>query len=258
VSEVAVGPVPREQTSPAARVVLSAKDLCKTYTGKIDTPVLLGIDFEVREGEFVAVMGQSGSGKSTLLNILGCLDRPTSGYLEIDGQEIAMLNDDELAHLRSRSIGFVFQFHFLLDEFTCLENVLMPILIAKGKVSRQERDRMVKLTRRMGLASVLDHTPDTMSGGQNQRCAIVRALANNPRVVLADEPTGNLDRRAGEEVFATLREMNKESGTAVVLVTHDDRLAREADRIVVIEDGMMREIRADELYSGRTGFAHQA
>jgi ABC-type lipoprotein export system ATPase subunit len=239
-----------------SRTVIAAKELCKTYVGKISTPVLMGIDFEVHESEFVAVMGQSGSGKSTLLNILGCLDRPTSGSLEIDGETISDLSDDELAHLRSRSIGFVFQFHYLLDEFTCLENALMPILIANGQVTRGERDRMVYLARRMGLASVLDHTPDTMSGGQNQRCAIVRALANSPRVILADEPTGNLDRRAGEEVFATLREMNQEAGTAVVLVTHDDRLAREADRIMVIEDGFMHEAKARDLYAGTSGFAH--
>lgn len=232
-------------------VVVGARGLQKTYFGKIDTPVLEGIDLEVREGEFVAVMGQSGSGKSTLLNILGCLDRATGGYLEIDGREVAALDDDELAALRSKSIGFVFQFHFLLDEFTCLENCLMPIWIEKGTASREDRDRVVRLMRRVGLSSVLDHTPDTMSGGQNQRCALVRALANSPRLILADEPTGNLDRKAGEEVFTLLREMNKETGAAVVLVTHDDRLASEADRIVMIEDGRLRSVAPNELYRGR-------
>lgn len=233
-----------------SKTVLEATGLEKTYSAKIETPVLKGIDFKVEEGEFVAVMGQSGSGKSTLLNILGCLDRASAGLLKISGQDVSTLDDDELAALRSRDIGFVFQFHFLLEEFTCLENALMPILIREGHVSRTDRSRVLRLMQRMGLEHVLDHRPEEMSGGQNQRCAIVRALANNPHVILADEPTGNLDRRAGEEVFATLRDMNRESGSAVVLVTHDDRLASEADRIMMIEDGMMHQVSANSLYRG--------
>jgi lipoprotein-releasing system ATP-binding protein len=233
-----------------SEMVVEAIHLEKTYFGKIDTPVLTGIDFEIREGEFVAIMGQSGSGKSTLLNVLGCLDRATGGILRITGKDLSDLDDNELAELRSGSIGFVFQFHFLLDAFTCEENCTMPILIRKGHVPREDRDRIRVLMDRVGLTDVRDHTPDAMSGGQNQRCAIVRALANNPRLILADEPTGNLDRRAGEEVFKLLREMNRETGAAVMLVTHDDRLAREADRILMIEDGLMHGVTVDELYRG--------
>ena len=234
-----------------SKVFISARHLEKTYTGKIDVPVLKGIDFEVQEGEFVAVMGQSGSGKSTLLNILGCLDRGTGGVLEIIGHDVSSLSDDQLAYLRRDAIGFVFQFHFLLDGFTCLENTLVPIMIRDGHVSKEDRKRMLGLLDRMGLSGVLDHTPDSMSGGQNQRCAIVRAMANNPRVILADEPTGNLDRKSGEEVFATLRDLNRETGAAVVLVTHDDRLAQEADRIVMIEDGLMHAVTAKDIYQGQ-------
>jgi len=235
-----------------SRYVVEARDLRKTYMGKIETPVLQGLNFTIQPGEFVAIMGQSGSGKSTLLNILGCLDRASAGTLLLDGHDVSRLVDDELAELRSSCIGFVFQFHFLLDEFTCEENAVMPILIRKGHVPRTDRDRVRKLLRRVGLSSVMDHTPDTMSGGQNQRCAIVRALANEPSLILADEPTGNLDRRSGEEVFSLLRDMNKEIGAAVILVTHDDRLAAEADRILSIEDGLISEVEVADLYRGRS------
>ena len=227
--------------------VVEAIDLRKTYFGKVDTPVLKGINMSVEPGEFVAVMGQSGSGKSTLLNLLGCLDRPTGGALFINGQNPAELEDDELATLRSETVGFVFQFHFLLDEYTCLENALLPIMIRSGSVSRKDRDRVVYLLRRIGLASVLHHTPDAMSGGENQRCAIVRALANAPQLVLADEPTGNLDKRSGEEVFRMFKEMCHETDVSVVMVTHDDRLARQAGRIMMIEDGLMREVTEAEV-----------
>ncbi len=223
-------------------LVVETRGLRKTYFGKVEVPVLHGIDMEVRAGEFVAVIGQSGSGKSTLLNILGCLDRPTAGTVCIDGEDVATLDDDALAELRSDRIGFVFQFHYLLDEFTCLENALMPITIRRGAATDAERARVTALLERVGLGGQLHKTPDTMSGGQNQRCALVRALSNRPRLLLADEPTGNLDSRSGQEVFALLREMGRETGVAVVMVTHDDRLARAADRIVLIEDGRMREL----------------
>jgi ABC-type lipoprotein export system ATPase subunit len=229
-----------------SRLVVEARDLRKTYFGKIVVPVLHGIDLMVREGEFVAIMGQSGSGKSTLLNLLGCLDRATGGELEIDGQDVAALDDDALARLRSETIGFVFQFHFLLDEFTCLENALMPIMIRHGAPTPAERDRVTGLLCRVGLGGQLHQTPDTMSGGQNQRCAIVRALANEPRLALADEPTGNLDSHSSAEVFRLLREMNRETGIAVIMVTHDDRLARAADRILLIEDGRIHELDSAE------------
>jgi ABC-type lipoprotein export system ATPase subunit len=219
--------------------VLAASHLEKTYYGKVDAHVLKGVDLEVHAGEFMAVMGQSGSGKTTLLNLFGCLDRPTGGRLRIGGQDPAQLDDDELALLRADMVGFVFQSHFLLDEYTCLENALLPLLIRKGHVTRSDQERVVQLLSRVRLNDQLDKHPDEMSGGQNQRTAIVRALANQPRVILADEPTGNLDSENGVEVFSLFRELGKEAGIAVVMVTHDDRLAKQADRIVTMRDGKL-------------------
>jgi lipoprotein-releasing system ATP-binding protein len=224
------------------QIVVATRGLKKTYFGKVETPVLHGIDIEIRAGEFVAIIGQSGSGKSTLLNILGALDVPTEGTVLIDGVDIATLSEDGLAALRNRVVGFVFQFHYLLDELTCLENALTPITIAKGEASEEEKSYVSGLLDRVGLAEQANKHPDTMSGGQNQRCAIIRALANQPKIVLADEPTGNLDSRSGNEVFKIMREMNREKGVAFIMVTHDDRLAQEADRILAIEDGWVREV----------------
>jgi lipoprotein-releasing system ATP-binding protein len=226
----------------APPVVVETRDLRKTYFGKVAVPVLHGIDLRIRAGEFVAIIGQSGSGKSTLLNILGALDVPTGGTVLINGVDIGLLDDDALADLRSEGIGFIFQFHHLLDEYTCLENVLLPLIIRHGSVDAADQARVIRLLERVGLGHRLDNHPDSMSGGENQRCAIVRALANEPRIVLADEPTGNLDSRSGQEVFALMREMNREVGVAFIMVTHDDRLAQAADRILLIEDGRMREI----------------
>jgi ABC-type lipoprotein export system ATPase subunit len=229
-------------TEPAGRIVVETRGLKKTYFAKVATPVLHGIDLAIREGEFIAIIGQSGSGKSTLLNILGALDVPTEGQVLIDGVDIATLSEDQLASLRKRVVGFVFQFHYLLDELTCLENVLTPVLISKGEANAAETARAIALLERVGLADQLHKHPDTMSGGQNQRCAIIRALANQPKIVLADEPTGNLDSRSGDEVFNIMREMNRENGVAFIMVTHDDRLAQEADRIVMIEDGWVHAV----------------
>jgi lipoprotein-releasing system ATP-binding protein len=223
-------------------IVIETQGLQKTYFGKVAVPVLRGVDLCIRAGEFVAIIGQSGSGKSTLLNILGALDVPTGGTVLINGVDISTLDDDALAALRSEDIGFIFQFHHLLDEYTCLENALIPLIIRHGDVSEAERSRVVRLLERVGLGHRLENHPDAMSGGENQRCAIVRALANAPRIVLADEPTGNLDSRSGQAVFALMREMNREIGVAFVMVTHDDRLAQAADRIVLIEDGRIREL----------------
>jgi ABC-type lipoprotein export system ATPase subunit len=220
------------------------RNLRKTYGlgGPNPVEVLHGVDFEVYPGEFVAVVGQSGSGKSTLLNILGALDKPTSGEVRIGGVDISSLHPDQLARLRSRSVGFVFQFHYLLEEFTCLENVLMPVYIDKGVPSREDTRRMKQLLERVGMGDQLDKLPGQMSGGQQQRAAIIRALANQPNLVLADEPTGNLDSRSGHEVFNLMREITRESGVAFIMVTHDDRLAHAADRIVRIEDGLLTEV----------------
>ena len=226
---------------------VETRDLQKTYYGKVDVPVLHGLDIQVSPGEFVSIIGQSGSGKSTLLNILGCLDRPTGGQVLIDGIDVNDVDDNVLAQVRSERIGFVFQFHYLLDAFTCLENALMPISIHHGTVTGEEKEWVIGLLRRVGLGDQLHKTPDAMSGGQNQRCAIVRALANQPHLVLADEPTGNLDSRSGQEVFHLMRGMNRELGTAFIMVTHDDRLARAADRILLIEDGYIHEVSSDEV-----------
>jgi ABC-type lipoprotein export system ATPase subunit len=225
-------------------IVVETRELRKTYFGKVDVPVLFGIDIEIRAEEFVAVIGQSGSGKSTLLNLLGALDTPTSGTVFINGVDISTLDENELARLRSDEIGFIFQFHYLLDEFTCLENALMPISIREGGVSEAQRQRVIGLLQRVGLGAKLDKHPDEMSGGENQRCAVVRALANAPLIVLADEPTGNLDSASGAEVFALMRQMNRESRVAFVMITHDDRLARAADRILRIENGLLHEVDA--------------
>lgn len=225
------------EPAPAAETI----DLHKTYPGAVPVPVLHGIDLRVMPGEFVAVLGQSGSGKSTLLNCLGALDRPTGGRVIIAGQDLADLDDDELADLRNARIGFIFQFHYLQDEFTCLENALMPITIRKGVPSDEDIDRVVGLLGRVSLDHRLDNRPNQLSGGEQQRTAIVRALANQPRLVLADEPTGNLDSRSGAQVFDLMREINEETGVAFVMVTHDDRLAAQADRTVRIEDGLLYE-----------------
>jgi ABC-type lipoprotein export system ATPase subunit len=230
-----------------SRPVVETFDLRKTYFGKVDVPVLFGIDMRVEVGEFVAIIGQSGSGKSTLLNILGALDRPTGGRVLINGVDIGKLSDDGLARLRNETVGFIFQAHYLLDEFTCLENVLMPLTIRWGSVPLADRQRAVRLLQRVGLGDQLYKRPDEMSGGQNQRCAIVRALAAQPRLVLADEPTGNLDSQNGQEVFTLMREITRETGVAVIMVTHDDRLARAADRILLIEDGFLEELTVEEM-----------
>lgn len=234
----------KEPLEPASvpPVVVETRGLKKTYFGKVDVPVLHGIDLQIRAEEFVAIIGQSGSGKTTLLNILGALDVPTEGTVLINGVDISTLDEDELARLRSDEVGFVFQFHYLLDEFSCLENVLMPLTIRHGDATEEERARAINLLNRVGLGDQLHKHPDAMSGGQNQRCAIVRALANAPKIVLADEPTGNLDSRSGVEVFELMREMNRASGVAFVMITHDDRLAQAADRILLIEDGLLQEI----------------
>lgn len=236
------GPTPHTE----APVVVETIGLEKTYFGKVNVHVLHNINIQIRAREFVAVIGQSGSGKSTLLNILGAIDVPTGGTVLINGVDISTLGEDALAKLRSDEVGFIFQAHYLLNEFTCLENVLMPITIRYGHANDVQRRRVLRLLDRVGLSDQIDKHPDEMSGGQNQRCAIVRALANAPKIILADEPTGNLDSRSGEEVFRLMREMNRETGVAFVMITHDDRLAQAADRILLIEDGQTREISKEE------------
>ncbi|HOJ21676.1 MAG TPA: ABC transporter ATP-binding protein [Armatimonadota bacterium] len=224
-----------------AEPIIEAKGIRKVYGGVEPVEVLHGIDLTIRAGEFVAVVGQSGSGKSTLLNILGALDRPTEGTVALEGVPFQELESDDLANLRNCKIGFIFQYHYLLDEFTCLENALMPILIRKGVPDPEDVERVTELLRRVGLGHRLGNRPPALSGGEQQRTAVVRALANEPRLVLADEPTGNLDSISGKQVYDLMRSMNRELGIAFVMVTHDDRLAREADRVLRIQDGYLEE-----------------
>jgi lipoprotein-releasing system ATP-binding protein len=233
----------------ASPVIIKGQSLFKVYSPNtpLELQVLAGVDIEVRAGEFVAVVGQSGSGKSTLLNLMGALDTPTSGSLNLGGLELAGLGSDALADVRSTRIGFVFQFHYLLDEFSCLENALMPILVRSGRASPAQQERVRQLMDRVGLSDQMHKLPSKISGGQQQRVAIVRALANQPSLVLADEPTGNLDSRSGQQVFALMREITRDHQVAFVMVTHDDRLARAADRILRIEDGLIREVTHSDL-----------
>ena len=204
-----------------------------------EVEVLHGINLQLNRGEFVALMGPSGSGKSTLLNIIGLLDRPTSGTLFINGQETDRLNDAELTKLRSRSIGFVFQQSLLLSAFTAIENVMMPMLVGRRFPDAAMRERALALLAEMGLADWEDNLANNMSGGQQQRVAIARALAMNPSIVLADEPTGNLDSASADTVFALMRKANIDNGTTFLIVTHNTGLAERCDRIVEVVDGRL-------------------
>ncbi len=219
----------------------------KSYgTGtEVEVEVLHGIDLVLRAGEFAALIGPSGSGKSTLLNLIGLLEPPTAGTYAIGGQSTAALSDDELTALRGNAIGFVFQFHHLLPAFTATENVLLPRLIAAGPVTSTQRESARELLREVGLGERLDYLPRKLSGGQQQRVAIARALALGSPLVLADEPTGNLDTHAADDIFALMRQFNRERGTAFLIVTHDPRLARRCDRIVELVDGKIASDRAN-------------
>ena len=222
--------------------VLTAESLRKVYLGGDGKPieVLTGADLEVARGEFVAIVGASGSGKSTLLHLLGALDEPTSGSVGLDGDLYAELSAEQLALVRNRKIGFVFQFHHLLREFTAMENVMMPLLI--GGVSRSEaRRRALELLDVVGLGSRLEHRPSQLSGGEQQRVAVARALVTDPVVVLADEPSGNLDFQHSERLHDLFASMAREFETALVVVTHNRLLAGRADRVMTMEGGRLRE-----------------
>ena len=199
--------------------------------------VLHGIDLHLEAGEFAALVGPSGSGKSTLLNILGLLERLTAGSYELQGQEVAGLDDEALTLRRRRTLGFVFQFHHLLPAFTALENVTLPALLAEGRVSDLQRARARELLTAVGLAQAMDRRPSQLSGGMLQRVAIARALLPQPALVLADEPTGNLDTASADEVFALMRRIHAQQGTAFLIVTHDARLSDRCDRRIVLVDG---------------------
>jgi lipoprotein-releasing system ATP-binding protein len=217
--------------------VVELRDVDKTYRGVVDTQVLFGINLSFDEGSFSAIVGESGSGKSTLLNIIGTLDKATKGEVSIAGNTTNYLRKDQLAELRNRTIGFVFQFHYLLPEFTALENVLMPHLINRKDSAGSIVERADGLFDMLGISRVKNNPANKMSGGEQQRTAIARALINNPKVVLADEPTGNLDSENTATIYRIFREINQKYGTTFLIVTHDRRIAEETDRIVEIKDG---------------------
>ena len=217
--------------------ILELQNITKVYGTSVKTQVLTDINISFKKGSFSSIIGQSGSGKSTLLNIMGTLDEPTSGKVFIDGTETSRLSKNALADIRNKKIGFVFQFHYLLPEFTALENVLMPYRISKGSIDKGAVERAKELMEITGLAEVMNNNATKMSGGQQQRTAIARALLNNPDMILADEPTGNLDSNSTENVYNLLRDINEKFGTTFIIITHDRRIAEMADRIVEISDG---------------------
>ena len=217
--------------------VLACRQLCKTFDeGNVALEILRGVDFNVEPGERIAIMGASGSGKSTLLHLLGGLDEPSSGDISIAGQSLGALSPVQLGRLRNRELGFVYQFHHLLPEFTALENVAMPLLI-RGVRPEDAGEQAIALLERVGLSERTTHKPGELSGGERQRAAVARALVTRPACILADEPTGNLDRQNAEQVFGLMMELNRELSTSLLLATHDPLIAERMDRVVRLEDG---------------------
>ena len=221
-------------------IVLECLDLCKTFTegGGSKLEILRNVNLTVRAGEKIAIVGASGSGKSTLLHLLGGLDKPTSGQVIIEDKDVNQLSETERCHLRNRLLGFVYQFHHLLPEFTAQENVAMPALI-RGSSPTQSMVQARLLLEKVGMIRRLDHKPSELSGGERQRAAVARAMTNEPRCILADEPTGNLDKNTAEQVMQVMLRLNKEYGTSLVVVTHDMSLASKMDMIYTIEDGRL-------------------
>lgn len=219
--------------------MIKVTDLHKSFSmGSYDLPVLKGINLEIQRGEFIAIVGASGAGKSTLLHIIGTLDKPTTGTVTFNGQDLFQLTETQQAELRNTRLGFVFQFHHLLPEFTALENAGMPALIQRRDAASVEADATALLTE-VGLGKRLHHKPGELSGGEQQRVAMARALMQKPDLVLADEPTGNLDTQSGDALFGLMRDLNKSRGTTFVIVTHNDKLSSQADRIVYMQDGLV-------------------
>lgn len=217
--------------------ILQLKNINKIYGTTVKTQVLTDVNLNFEKGSFSSVIGQSGSGKSTLLNIIGTLDKPTSGEVIINGINTTKMTKNQLAILRNQTMGFVFQFHYLLPEFTALENVLMPYRIGGAPITKEVKDRAIELMHIVGLDKVINNNATKMSGGQQQRTAVARALLNDPAIILADEPTGNLDSTSTENVYNLLREINDKFGTTFIVITHDRHIAEKADRIIEIADG---------------------
>ncbi|MEJ2759276.1 MAG: ABC transporter ATP-binding protein [Anaerolineales bacterium] len=222
-------------------VVVDAKDLRKIYVmGDVDVQALRGLSVQIRRGEVISIMGPSGSGKSTLMNMLGCLDRPTSGEYYLDGEAVADMNDDQLAGIRNRKVGFVFQSFNLLPRATALSNVELPLRYANVS-GKERRERAIEALESVGLGDRIHHRPSELSGGQQQRVAIARSLINDPAIIMADEPTGNLDSVSGDEIMRLLLNLNKERDTTLIIVTHDPEIAEFTNRIVTIRDGVVVE-----------------
>ncbi len=219
--------------------IISLRNINKVYGTEVQTQVLFDINLDIQAQSFSSIIGASGSGKSTLLNIISTLDKPTNGEVLIDGRQTSTMSKAELAKLRNERIGFVFQFHYLLPEFSALENVLMPARIRDGKITKDTMDRARELMRLMDIEKVANNNAAKMSGGQQQRTSIARALINNPKIILADEPTGNLDSESTEVVYDIMRDINERFHTTFLVITHDRKIAQKADRIIEIKDGKL-------------------
>ncbi|RII32922.1 ABC transporter ATP-binding protein [Clostridium chromiireducens] len=217
--------------------VIELRNIDKIYGKVMKTQVLFDVNVSFKESSFNSIIGESGSGKSTLLNIMGTLDKPTNGEVYIDGIRTDFLKSDELAEVRNEKIGFIFQFHYLLPDFTALENVLIPYMIKNVNPPKEIRERALELMELVGLSKVKDNLATNMSGGQQQRTAIARALINNPKIILADEPTGNLDSKSTETIYEIMRDINERFKTTFIIITHDKRIAERTDRVIEISDG---------------------